>query len=65
MSFFDYGISREWKKKSRDSNLRHPAPKRILVDTLCLFPGISAPFRSKTRPFRHSCLHCFRVLRAQ
>ena len=26
--------------------------------------GISAPFRSETHPFRHSYLHCFRVLRS-
>ena len=28
------------------------------------FPLISASFRSGTHPFRHSYLHCFRVLRS-
>ena len=42
---------------------RH-APKEIRSTCFRLFPGISAPFRSETDAFRHSCLHCFRVLRS-
>ena len=50
----------EW----RDLNSRHSAPKEFGSTGFCLFLGISAPFRSETHPFRHSYLHCFRVLRA-
>ncbi len=46
------------------SNLRHLAPKRYKSTCFRLFLAVSAPFRSKTHPFRHSFLHCFRVLRA-
>ena len=42
---------------------RH-CPKEFGSTCFRLFPGISAPFRSKTHPFRRPYLHCFRVLRA-
>ena len=50
----------EW----RDSNSRHRSPKENRSTCFRSFPGISAPFRSQTHPFRHSYLHCFRVLRS-
>ena len=52
-----------WSRR-QDSNLRPSAPKEIRSTCFRLFPAVSAPFRSQTHPFRHSYLHCFRVLRA-
>ena len=46
------------------SNLQHLAPKEIRSTCFRSFLAVSAPFRSKTHPFRRSYLHCFRVLRS-
>ncbi len=40
------------------------ATKEFGSTSFRLFLGISAPFRSETDAFRHSYLHCFRVLRS-
>ena len=45
-------------------NLRPDGPKEFGSTCFCSFQDISSPFRSETHPFRHSYLHCFRVLRA-
>ena len=50
--------------KCGDSNSVPPGPKENRSTCFHLFPGISAPFRSETHPFRRSYLHCFRVLRS-
>jgi len=55
--------ARDWLEW-QDSDLRHLAPKEFGSTGLRLFPAVSAPFRSETHPFRHSYLHCFRVLRS-
>jgi len=45
-------------------NLRHLAPKEFGSTCFRSILGISAPFRSEIGAFRHSYLHCFRVLRS-
>ena len=48
---------------SKADIFRH-CPKENRSTCFRSFLSISAPFRSETHPFRHSYLHCFRVLRA-